>query len=137
MQCKLVEHRRKLMARQIKLRRDQQKAWKAQQQVNDIEEIIRSSTNFDIHDPNDSIKSPKNTISIKKPRIKSNPKVNISLDTNQLLRNTIEARQIAMNGIGCDFDKNNENRRDTTAFNMPMPMPIHPMLSRQLRVQNG
>jgi hypothetical protein len=124
------------MAKQIKLRRDQQKAWQAQQQVDDIEKYIRNSTNFDIRLPSDSKKFEKSSC-LKKPRMKTSARVNMPLETSQLLRNTIEARQGAMNGITCEIDKNNENREDVSVSNMAIPMPMHPILPRQFKAHNG
>nr|QPL17774.1 MAB-3 [Bursaphelenchus xylophilus] len=49
--CKLVENRRSLMARQIKLRRDQQKARRAQQTLDEAEDEIRRSIDLDLSSP--------------------------------------------------------------------------------------
>lgn len=124
-----------LMARQIKLRRDQQKARKAQQVVDDIEQIVRKSIVSDML-PLNPIKKPQKLNATSKKttksmRQKASPKSANSFEATQLLRSQIEARQD-------EADKNDENQKAHLNGNMAIPMPVHPMaLYRPFKTNNG
>jgi hypothetical protein len=117
------------MAKQIKLRRDQQKAKKAQEAVEIIEQSVRESVNLDLS-PKMTLKSPlkggnKKT---KAPRQKPTKLMQQqSTDPTQLLKMQFEARQSAESN---DQDENKQNRAPV------MPRPIHPMFFRHLRAHN-
>lgn len=118
-----------LMARQIKLRRDQQKAKKAQQVVDDIEQSVRQTIDLDIP----SLKS------LKKPQKLQNKKLT-SLKQRKLyslvdatqLKARIDGRQ-EMNNMQMDTNEENQRKRQLNNLqqNVAIPMPLHPFFGHQ------
>lgn len=118
------------MARQIKLRRDQQKARKAQQIFDDIEQVVRKSIDFDIL-PLKSLKKPQKLSTPKK--TSKARKTSNQHETTQLLRNQIEKREMAK---AMDKEKGDQRHDGIPQMPLPIPIPMHPLF-RQFKPQNG
>lgn len=120
------------MAKQIKLRRDQQKAKKAQLAVETIERAVRETIDLDLS-PKKTLKMPLK-LGEKKPRQQRQKPAKLCQqqstlpDPTQLLKMRLEARQ------STDANDQDENRQNGPPI---MPLPIHPMLFRHLRTHNG
>lgn len=125
-----------LMARQIKLRRDQQKAKKAQIAVDIIEQSLRETVNLDLS-LKKTVKSPLKSAINKKSkaqRQKSTCKLvsqaPILSDPTHLLKMRFEARHQLNETSEQDRDENQQNGAPV------VPLPIHPMF-RHFRTNNG